>query len=133
MTGVHVNLNPVLIFEDANLEILVVQIKIKDISIRVINAYGPQEYTSHEKILCFYSVLDQVIQNAKFDSCLILLQLDANAKVGYEIIKGDPYPQSPNGHILMDMIERNEWILCNAKENRDGLITRRRVTKTRKE
>ena len=79
MTGVHTNLSPVLIFEDTQLEILVVQIRIQNASIRIVNAYGPQENVRREKILSFYSVLDQIVQNAKMDSCLILLQLDANA------------------------------------------------------
>ena len=133
MTGIHENLNPVFIFEDINLEILVIQIRIANISIRIINAYGPQEYAGNEKILRFYSTLDQVFQNAKFDDCLIVCQLDANAKVGFNIIQGDPYPQSPNGQILMDLIERNDLMLCNATDKCNGLITRRRITKNKKE
>ena len=49
LTGVPENLEPVLIFEDENLEILVVQIKMRSMFIRIINAYGPQEYTSNER------------------------------------------------------------------------------------
>ena len=133
MTGVHENLDPVFIFEDINLEILVVQIKVANIAIRIINAYGPQEYSSHEKIISFYSTLDQVIQNAKFDECFIVCQLDSNAKVGYDVIKGDPHPKSSNGQILMDLVERNGLILCNATDKCKGLITRRRITKNRTE
>ena len=50
MIGVHTNLDPVLIFEDSFLEIMVVQIKISNYMIRILNAYGPQEYESHDKI-----------------------------------------------------------------------------------
>ena len=133
MTGVHENLAPVLIFEDNDLEILVVQIRVNDIQIRIINGYGPQEYAGHEKIISFYSTLDQVIKNAKFDGCFIIFQLDANAKVGHEIIVGDPHPQSQNGKILLDLVEGNNLILCNATDKCNGLITRRRTTKYRNE
>ena len=43
ITGVHENLSPVLIFEDNQLEILVVQVIISQYACRFINAYGPQE------------------------------------------------------------------------------------------
>ena len=40
MIGVHTNLDPVLIFEDSFLEIMVVQIKINNYMIQIINACG---------------------------------------------------------------------------------------------
>ena len=101
MKSIHQNLEPVLIFEEEELEILVIQIRVKNMIIRLINAYGPQEYSSHEKILSFYSTLDQIIQNAKMDGCLLLLEMDANAKVGYNIIFNDPHPQSFNRKFLV--------------------------------
>ena len=131
MTGVHENLDPVLIFEDQDLEILVIQIKINNIHIRILNAYGPQEYANHENIINFYSTLDQIIQNAKFDECLILCQLDANAKVGHNIIKNDPHPQTSNGKYLVDLVDRNSLVLCNATDKCQGLITRRRITQNK--
>ena len=70
MTGIHENLDPVLIYEDVDMEILVVQIRVNNLSVRIINAYGPQEYAGHDKIISFYSTLDQIIKNAKFDGCL---------------------------------------------------------------
>ena len=133
MTGIHDNLNPVLIFEDEESEILVVQINVNHISIRIINCYGPQEYSNIEKIITFYATLDQIIQNARIDGCYVLLQMDANAKVGPDVIKGDPHPQSSNGQYLVDLIERNNLIICNSTEKCQGLITRRRMTKTNAE
>ena len=129
LTGIHENLEPVLVYEESDLEILVVQIRIGNIPLRIINSYGPQEYSDRGKIVSFYSTLDQIIQNSKLDKCLTLLQLDANAKVGKNIIKGDPYPQSQNGQLLMDLVDRNELILCNASDKCHGYITRRRITR----
>ena len=43
MTGVHQNLEPVLVFEDSFLEIWVIQVKINNISVRVIDSYGPKK------------------------------------------------------------------------------------------
>ena len=93
MTGIHENLDPVLLFEDVDLEILVVQIMVKNVPIRIINAYGPQEYANNEKIIAFYSTLDQIYQNAESDGCLILCQIDADANVGFEIIQRNLHPQ----------------------------------------
>ena len=112
---------------------MVVQIKIKDKFIRLINAYGPQENEAHEKIIKFYSTLDQIVQNAKLDGCLTLLEFDANAKVGNIIIKNDPHPLSSNGSILIDFVERNNLVICNSTEKCQGLITRRRITNQRTE
>ena len=133
LTGIHTNLEPVLIFEDEDMEILVVQIRVKSLLIRLINAYGPQEYSNHEKIISFYSSLDQLIQNAKMDGCLLILEFDANAKVGFDVIKNDPCPQSPNGKILLDLVDRNSLVICNASNKCSGLITRRRKTNQRLE
>ena len=56
-----------------------------------------------------------------------------NAKVGGSIIKRDPHLQSPNGELLMDLVDRNELVLCNATDKCHGLITRQRITKDKVE
>ena len=43
MTGVHQNLEQVLVFEDSFLEIWVIQVKINNISVRVIDSHGPKK------------------------------------------------------------------------------------------
>ena len=86
MTAVHSNLEPVLISEDDETEILVIQSKLGNYNCRFINAYGPQEYANVEEKINLYSRLDQEIKNAKFLNCLICIELDSNAKVGYDII-----------------------------------------------
>ena len=133
MMRVHANLDPVLIFEDSSIEIMVVQNKIKKYMIHIINAYGPQEYESHDKIIKFYSTMDQVIRSAKIYICLILCEMDANAQVGCEVIERDPNFQSQNGHFFIELLQNNGLVLCNATEKCEGLITRTRKTKQRNE
>ena len=84
---------------------------------QIFNAYGPQEGAGteyKEKVIAFYSTLDQEIKNAIFSGCLIFIELDANAKVGPDFIKGDPNPTSQNGVFLIDLISKNNLVLSNA-------------------
>ena len=90
LTAVHQNLQPVLIFEDDNLEILVIQTVIGENDCRLINAYGPQETDNQEKIIEFYATLDQQVKSAMLEGCLVMIEMDANAKVGSNIIHDDP-------------------------------------------
>ena len=57
---------------------------------------------------------------------MVCLQLDANGKVGKEIINGDPHDISPNGRLLLDLIERKSLILVNGTDKCMGVITRLR-------
>ena len=54
--------------------------------------------------------------------------MDANAKLGPEIIRSDPHPRSANGDLLIAMCERNNLIICNAADLCQGVITRQRIT-----
>ena len=128
MTAVHTNLEPVLISEDNEAEILVVQAKIGNLNCRFINAYGPQEYAKSDEKLRFYSKLDQEIKNAKLFDCLICLELDANAKIGCEIIKNDPNKISGNGEYFLEFVKNNNLVIGNASDLCEGTITRSRKT-----
>ena len=57
---------------------------------------------------------------------MVCLQMDANAKLGPEIVKGDPHPRSDNGDLLWGVIKRNNLVVCNAADFCKGIITRRR-------
>ena len=96
--------------------------------IRIINAYGPQEDEA-EKSLSFWQQLEAETISADDENCLTLIQLDANAKVGPEIIQNDPNFQSNNGVLLLEMIKRQNLFLLNASDLCQGKITRHRVTK----
>ena len=54
--------------------------------------------------------------------------MDANAKLGKEVIKSDPNPRSSNGDLLFELCERNNLIICNATDLCQGVITRERKT-----
>ena len=52
--------------------------------------------------------------------------MDANAKIGKEILKDDPNEQSNNGKILLEMVERQGLVIANTLDKCKGLITRER-------
>ena len=56
--------------------------------------------------------------------------MDANSKLGPQIVKNDPHDQTPNGKLLAGIISRHGLLVVNGLEDRcEGNITRRRVTK----
>ena len=134
LLAVHESLNPVLIYEgNDEIELLVVQGKIDQKDIRFINAYGPQEDDNDEKIISFYAKLEEEIGLAFEHDCLVMIECDANAKLGHEIIKNAPNPQSDNGQLLWSLIERNNLTVVNSLEICEGCITRHRTTKISEE
>ena len=80
---------------------------------RFINAYGVQETASSEERCEFYSLLDQEVQFCLNSGIYMCMELDTNAKVGL-IIENNPQEIiSPNGRLLIDIIQRNNLILVN--------------------
>ena len=73
------------------------------------------------------TVLDQEIEDAKSNGRMICIQMDANAKFGSDVIKGDPHKISANGELLLDLITRKSLILINSTDKCSGVITRMRV------
>ena len=59
---------------------------------------------------------------------MICIEMDANAKLGGEIIKNDPHILSANGELLLGLVNRNNPVICNATAVCEGLITRTRST-----
>ena len=59
---------------------------------------------------------------------LICLELDANAKLGSDLVPGDPHETSPNGEWLKSIISSNNLIIYNSSQNCEGLFTRERKT-----
>ena len=129
LTAVDINLDPVLIeaVNDEN-EILVVQCQVGEQKVRIINGYGPQEDDQLANRLSFWQTLEQEITAAKNSNCMVLVQMDANAKVGKNIIPADPNHLSENGRLLLDVLERQNLILANTLPECTGAITRHRVT-----
>ena len=128
LTAVDKSLEPVLI-EAANedTEILVVQVKIGGSYIRIINGYGPQEDDLSVKRFDFWQSIEQEIISAKNSQCMVLIQCDANAKLGKELISQDPHKISENGQLLKALIEREKLALLNSSNLCEGAITRNRM------
>ena len=113
----HESLEPVLIEEySENFEIIVADIKVAGKDIRIINAYGPQEnWTSDEK-MPFFVALEEEISKSQLDGKSIILELDANSKLGPKYIEKDLHPMSQNRVILSGIIDRRDncgkWVIA---------------------
>ena len=128
-TAVDDDLSPVLISDenDNETEVITVQIKVGKYNIRIINGYGPQEDENNEKIYDFWQKVENEIIAAKENECLVMVQMDANAKIGKEKIAGDPNEETKNGRIMMEMAYRQEMTIANTVDVCKGTITRERV------
>ena len=114
LTCVDENLNPVLISNcKDDIEILTVEADLGSKKLRIINGYGPQEDDEIQDVLCFWQELEAEVIRAKGDGCYIIIEMDANAKVGEKIIKGDPHQTTSNGKIMIDIMERQNMIIAN--------------------
>ena len=101
--------------------------KLGDRKIRIINGYGPQEDDDVQDVLGFWQELEEEVIRGKDEGCFILIEMDANAKVGNTIIKGDPHKMSNNGKLLHDIIERQNLVIGNSLDLCKGVITRERL------
>ena len=129
LTAIEESLAPVLISSGSgDIELLVIQILVGKNKIRIVNGYGPQETENKGKILEFWQELEKEIIDAKEEGCMILIEMDANAKLGSEIIKDDPNAISDNGKLLRDLLQRQNLTCLNAHELCYGAITRHRKT-----
>ena len=131
LTAVHKNLKPVSVSEETEVEILVVEGKVNNKSVRFINGYGPQDESNstEEEKREFFSRLDVEVKSSRMVGAMICIHMDANSKLGPTLIPNDPHSQSPNGRILAGIIERNLLMVGNSLvEKCTGLITRKRTT-----
>ena len=100
---------------------------------RIINGYGPQEHEDTSSILRYWQELEAEVINAKDCNRDIIIQMDANAKLGSDIIKGDPHKMSNNGKLLYDLVERQDLVIVNALDICKGSITRERAFEDKSE
>ena len=116
LTGVHCNLDPVLISDGAHddIEVLVVEGNLENRKCRFINGYGPQEAADLDKRINFFARIEEEVLKAKFEGAYVCIELDANAKLGCDIIENDPNEKSANGDLLLGIIVRNNLIVCNS-------------------
>ena len=128
LTAIDVNLNPVLVaLGDDDLELLVVQVNVGHLTIRIFNAYGPQEGDIIPSIN-FWSGLEKEIIKAKQENCCVLIQMDANAKLDSELSK-----MTVNGQRLFQMVGRQNLTVTNNLAICEGIITRQRIVKDKVE
>ena len=127
LTAVHRNLSPVSVSDDKE-NILVVQAKICTKDVRLINAYGPQENSNEELTIEFFNDLETEVMKSKLSGAMVCLELDANSKLGSEVIPGDPNEKSENGKKFHKFVLENDLIVVNSKELCTGTITRYRKT-----
>ena len=134
LVAVHEDLNPKLIEEyHDEFELLVVEVSTQEMCIRVISGYGPQENWEEEKRLPFFIALETEIERAELAGKSVIVEMDANAKLGPKFIPKDPHGITPNGLLLAGVIERHGLIVGNGAKECKGTITRKRVTKYKTE
>ena len=113
---------------------MVIEIETNKNSIRIITGYGPQETWPESERLPFFDALDAEVLNSKLSGKSIIIQLDANSKLGSDYIENDIHEQSVNGQLLAGIIERHNLVVVNSlKDKCQGSITRKRVTSKGKE
>ena len=90
MIGVHKGLKPMLIKEySEDFEIVVVEINVGGKEIRIISGYGPQETWTEEERMPFFLALEEEINKAELLGKSIVIEMDANSKLGPNYIKQD--------------------------------------------
>ena len=130
MLGAHKALKPFLIAEyNETFELLVVEINIANRDIRVITGYGPQENLHESERIPFFLALEEEIVKAELAGKSVIVELDANSKLGPKYIPGDIHNQSDNGKLLAALIDRHGMVIGNSMTECKGLITRNRITK----
>ena len=95
MIGAHNGLRPILISEySEDFELLVIEIKVSNKEIRIMSGYGPQESWPEQQRPPFFLALEEEIIKSELAGKSILMELDANSKLGKELIPGDIHSQS---------------------------------------
>ena len=75
-------------------------------------------------VVNFWTELEKQIIFAKDADCLIVVEMDANAKINFQYIKQSPHLTSNNGELLINLIKRQELFIVNSHEKCQGTITR---------
>ena len=135
LTAVDPDLDPVQIAtRNEEAEILTVQIYLNNQKLRIINAYGPQDDDIQQSKLNFWLGIEEEIISAKEESCMIIIQMDANAKVGRGIITHNPSNViDSNGQKLLEIMDRHGLLMLNSHTKCVGTVTRFRATKNNTE
>ena len=137
--GVVQDLNPILIRmgNDAT-EAISVKININKFEVSLIVGYGAQENDRQAKLhemsqdeikMLLWDFLDVEINESEAMEQGLIIQFDANAHLGPDILKGDPNPRNTNGTLFCEFLDQNPGItVVNNLKLCKGLITQRRET-----
>ena len=127
--GVAKDLKSTLVKEgDNDTEVISVKVFLKDIELRVITAYGPQENDLKVKKEKFWEFIEEEINNAELAGDGVIIQMDGNLHAGRELVKGDPNIRNQNGKYFCEFLDRNpQLIVVNSLDLCEGIITRKRV------
>ena len=100
MSG-HKSLNPELIevYED-EFELIVVEIDVEEKDICIISGYGHQENWPEEKRRPFFVALETEVEKANLAGKAIIIEMDANAKLGPKYIPNDTHQTEAYLHQL---------------------------------
>ena len=78
----------------------------------------------------FFLALEEEISKANMAGKSVILEMDANSKLGGKYVKPDPNETSENGKILEGITERHALSVANGIEGKgSGIITGNRITK----
>jgi len=75
----------------------------------------------------FWQSLEAEVIIAKEQNCMIIIELDANAKIGKDNYHKDPNSVSKNGKLLLDMVKRQGLNIANLSSKCSGVITREKM------
>ena len=108
-----------------NIEALTVEIWVEGFPVRLVYAYGPQEYDQKERKELFWQYIQKEVTNSKKNGAGLIIQFDGNLWAGKTIIPGDPNIQNGNGKIFENFLQRNLHLsVINALPICQGKITR---------
>ena len=80
-------------------ELLVVEIKAATKEIRVVTGYGPQECWPVVGRIPFFNALEEEITKAELAGKSVIIEMDANSKLGANIIKSDTTSHPGGDHL----------------------------------
>ena len=97
LIAVHESLNPKLINEyDNPFELLIVEVKMEHKSVRIMSGVGPQENWDETRRTPFFIALEAEVIKAQIAGKSVLIEIDANSKLGPGYIPRPPHIMSPN-------------------------------------
>ena len=122
-------LKPVLVRKgDDDIEAMSVNIFLKNMKIRCVVAYGPQENSLVEKKKSFWSYIEEEVIAAWDSDSGFIMHFDGNLWAGPDLVPGDPRPQNQNGKLFMEFLSRQPNLtVVNSLPICEGLVTRSRM------